>query len=75
MISLITFKQVGAGPAGLTAALTLVQNGISVRIIDKSDAFHIGTRGNGLQARDFLILSCLILGSSSVNAIRTATLA
>ena len=30
----------GAGPAGLVAALTLLQNGIPVRIIDKDPNVH-----------------------------------
>ncbi|VDB88577.1 unnamed protein product [Peniophora sp. CBMAI 1063] len=43
---------VGAGPVGLVAALVLAQNGVSVRIIDKSPNFdHIGQRGAGLQPR------------------------
>ncbi|KAG2066518.1 FAD/NAD(P)-binding domain-containing protein [Suillus decipiens] len=36
---------VGAGPAGLVAALTLLQNGISVRVIDKDPNPRIGQRG------------------------------
>lgn len=39
---------VGAGPAGLIAALSLAQNGIPLRIIDKSAEFQSGTRGPGL---------------------------
>ncbi|KAG2747567.1 hypothetical protein P692DRAFT_201932749 [Suillus brevipes Sb2] len=39
---------VGAGPVGLVAVLTLLQNGISVRIIDKDPHPHIGQRGAGI---------------------------
>ncbi|KZP26592.1 hypothetical protein FIBSPDRAFT_918099 [Athelia psychrophila] len=42
---------VGAGPAGLVAALTLLQNGISVRVIEKDADAHIGQRGAGIQVR------------------------
>ncbi|KAH7928575.1 hypothetical protein BV22DRAFT_192143 [Leucogyrophana mollusca] len=41
----------GAGPAGLVAALTLLRNGIPVRIIDKEDNFRIGQRGPGIFPR------------------------
>ncbi|KAK0196703.1 FAD-binding monooxygenase [Armillaria mellea] len=44
---------VGAGPAGLVAALSLAQSGIQVRIIDKSDSFHVGSHGFGVQSRTF----------------------
>ncbi|KII86158.1 hypothetical protein PLICRDRAFT_177744 [Plicaturopsis crispa FD-325 SS-3] len=36
---------VGAGPAGLVAALNLAQNGVPVRIIDKDRKYFIGQRG------------------------------
>ncbi|KAG2118481.1 FAD binding domain-containing protein [Suillus clintonianus] len=36
---------VGAGPVGLVAALTLLQNGVPVRIIDKDTNPRIGQRG------------------------------
>ena len=41
--------QVGAGPTGLAAALTLAQNGVPVRIVDKAPAFHTTSRGSGIQ--------------------------
>ncbi|KAJ7705540.1 FAD binding domain-containing protein [Mycena rosella] len=41
----------GAGPCGLVLALTLRQNGIPVRIIDKSTIPAIGQRGFGIQPR------------------------
>ncbi|KAL0569637.1 hypothetical protein V5O48_012321 [Marasmius crinis-equi] len=51
---------VGAGPAGLFCALSLAQNGVKVRILDKADRFYVGSRGYGVQAngaclsRDYL---------------------
>ncbi|KDQ57091.1 hypothetical protein JAAARDRAFT_35693 [Jaapia argillacea MUCL 33604] len=42
---------VGAGPAGLVLALTLVQNGVPVRIIDKKPVYHSGERGAGIMPR------------------------
>ncbi|KDQ49588.1 hypothetical protein JAAARDRAFT_74621 [Jaapia argillacea MUCL 33604] len=42
---------VGAGPSGLVAALTLLQNGVPVRIIDRAPKFHIGQRGAGITPR------------------------
>ncbi|GBE86251.1 predicted protein [Sparassis crispa] len=50
---------VGAGPAGLALALTLIKNGVKVRIIDKALDYHIGTRGSGLQARTLEVLHFL----------------
>jgi ribulose 1,5-bisphosphate synthetase/thiazole synthase len=43
--------QVGAGPAGLVLALSLLQNGVPVRIIDKLPKFPVGQRGSGIQVR------------------------
>ncbi|EPT00345.1 hypothetical protein FOMPIDRAFT_1060350 [Fomitopsis schrenkii] len=42
---------VGAGPAGLSLALTLAQNGVPFRIIDKAQSFHKEQRGSGVQPR------------------------
>ncbi|KAG2111013.1 FAD binding domain-containing protein [Suillus discolor] len=42
---------VGAGPVGLVAALTLLKNGIPVRIIDKDPHPRIGQRGTGIWPR------------------------
>ncbi|EED83917.1 hypothetical monooxygenase [Postia placenta Mad-698-R] len=42
---------VGAGPSGLALALSLVQHGVQVRIIDRDQQFHIGQRGAGIQPR------------------------
>lgn len=54
--------QVGAGPTGLTLALTLLQNGVSVRIIEMSERPHVGQRGAALQVR----YCALILALTSV---------
>ncbi|KAG2140304.1 FAD binding domain-containing protein [Suillus cothurnatus] len=50
---------VGAGPAGLVAALTLRQNGIPVRIIDKDPNPRIGQRGPGIRPRTFELFNFL----------------
>ncbi|KAG1904383.1 FAD binding domain-containing protein [Suillus fuscotomentosus] len=50
---------VGAGPAGLVAALTLLQNGIPVRIIDKDPNPRIGQRGPGIWPRSFELFNFL----------------
>ncbi|KAG1742105.1 FAD binding domain-containing protein [Suillus lakei] len=50
---------VGAGPVGLVAALTLLQNGIPVRIIDKDPNPHIGQRGPGIWPRTLELFNFL----------------
>ncbi|KAG2125954.1 FAD binding domain-containing protein [Suillus clintonianus] len=50
---------VGAGPAGLVAALTLRQNGIPVRIIDKDPNPRIGQRGPGISPRSLELFNFL----------------
>jgi 2-polyprenyl-6-methoxyphenol hydroxylase-like FAD-dependent oxidoreductase len=50
---------VGAGPAGLVAALTLRQNDIPVRIIDKDPNPRIGQRGPGIRPRTFELFNFL----------------
>ncbi|KAH9487377.1 Flavin-dependent monooxygenase [Psilocybe cubensis] len=42
---------VGAGPTGLTLALSLVQNGASVRVVEKRSSPFIGQRGGGIMPR------------------------
>ncbi|KAE9394013.1 hypothetical protein BT96DRAFT_1022749 [Gymnopus androsaceus JB14] len=42
---------VGAGTTGLSLALSLLRNGLSVRIIEKQLQFHPGERAPGLQPR------------------------
>ncbi|KAF9219598.1 hypothetical protein BS17DRAFT_804337 [Gyrodon lividus] len=49
----------GAGPAGLVAALTLLQNDIPVRIIDKEPQHRIGQRGTGIWPRTFEVFHFL----------------
>ncbi|CDO77544.1 hypothetical protein BN946_scf184912.g43 [Trametes cinnabarina] len=46
---------VGAGPAGLIAALSLAKLGVPVRIVEKLPAFHNATRGTGTQPRSLEI--------------------
>ncbi|KAF8178161.1 FAD binding domain-containing protein [Mycena galopus ATCC 62051] len=41
----------GAGPSGLILAFILLQNGVSVRIIDKETNHRIGSRGAAIQPR------------------------
>ncbi|KAK0466822.1 FAD binding domain-containing protein [Desarmillaria tabescens] len=41
----------GAGPSGLALALALLQNGMSVRIVDKCETHKIGQKGCGIQPR------------------------
>jgi ribulose 1,5-bisphosphate synthetase/thiazole synthase len=41
-------QQVGSGPAGLALALSLLKNGIPVRIIEKDEQHHHGERGPGI---------------------------
>ena len=40
--------QVGGGPSGLAAAVTLLRNGIPVRIIDKECHYRTGQRATGV---------------------------
>ncbi|KIK42075.1 hypothetical protein CY34DRAFT_759428, partial [Suillus luteus UH-Slu-Lm8-n1] len=56
---------VGAGPTGLVLALTLLKQGISCRIIEKSFSNHVGTRGAGIMAIDQLILCTRYLDLNS----------
>ena len=44
---------------GLILALTLLRNGISVRIIEKQESFQQGTRGYGMQVSLPLLLLCI----------------
>ncbi|KAI0784359.1 FAD binding domain-containing protein [Abortiporus biennis] len=50
---------IGSGPASLALALTLAQNDISVRIIEKQSEFHQGQRGAGVQPRSLELLKFL----------------
>ena len=57
--------QIGAGPAGLVAALTLLENGIRPRIIDKARTFHRSSRGVGLQVRAQCVREIALLAPPS----------
>ncbi|KAG1892972.1 FAD binding domain-containing protein [Suillus fuscotomentosus] len=57
---------VGAGPVGLVAALTLLQNGIPVRIIDEDHHPRIGQRGVGTWPRSLEVYN--FLDVSEVNS-------
>lgn len=50
---------VGAGPTGLTLALALLKNGVSIRIIDKLASARVGQKGNGIQPRTLEVLRLL----------------
>ncbi|KAF9525486.1 FAD binding domain-containing protein [Crepidotus variabilis] len=50
---------VGAGPTGLTLALSLLRQGVSVRVIDKNLAANPGQRGAGLFPRTLEVLEAL----------------
>ncbi|KDQ12566.1 hypothetical protein BOTBODRAFT_176256 [Botryobasidium botryosum FD-172 SS1] len=50
---------VGAGPAGLVAALSLAQHGVPVRIVEKRTTHQIGARGKNLQPRTLEIFAKL----------------
>lgn len=41
----------GAGPAGLVLALDLVQSGVNVRVIEKSQGIFVGQRGAGIMVK------------------------
>lgn len=64
-VSEVPVLVVGAGPSGLVAALSLLQNGIPVRIIDKSPEHQVGTRGAGL------MVSCAIASKRPGNFLLT----
>ncbi|KAJ7701899.1 monooxygenase [Mycena rosella] len=49
----------GAGPTGLILALVLLQNGVSVRIIEKELKHRIGSRGSGVQPRTLELYNIL----------------
>lgn len=50
---------VRAGPTGLAAALTLAQNNVPVRIIEKELQHRRGQRGPGIQPRTFEVFHFL----------------
>ncbi|KAH9917071.1 FAD/NAD-P-binding domain-containing protein [Fomitopsis serialis] len=50
---------VGAGPTGLVLALSLLKNGVPIRIIEKSSVPHGGARGTAIQPRTLELLAFL----------------
>ncbi|KAG6886207.1 hypothetical protein C0993_010769 [Termitomyces sp. T159_Od127] len=48
---------VGGGPSGLVCALSLIHNGVSVRIIEKSTEPRLGQRGAGIMPRTLEVLT------------------
>ncbi|KAF8159647.1 pentachlorophenol 4-monooxygenase [Crassisporium funariophilum] len=52
---------VGGGPAGLILALSLLQNGVPVRIIEKNAQPRLGQRGAGIMPRSLELFSYLRL--------------
>ncbi|KAK0497238.1 FAD binding domain-containing protein [Armillaria luteobubalina] len=50
---------VGAGPSGLVLALSLIQNGLSVRIIDRNPEIRTGQRGAGIMPRSMELFELL----------------
>lgn len=68
-------SQVGAGPVGSVLALTLLKNGIPVRIIDKAGP-QIGQKGAGIQVGtvDFRVIPSLkISGDTSLAPLKCIT--
>ncbi|KAI6117275.1 FAD binding domain-containing protein [Pisolithus croceorrhizus] len=50
---------VGAGPSGITAALTLARNNVPVRIVEKESQHRRGQRGVGIKPRTFEVFHFL----------------
>jgi 2-polyprenyl-6-methoxyphenol hydroxylase-like FAD-dependent oxidoreductase len=46
----------GAGPTGLALACDLARRGVEFRIVDKSPAYFIGSKGKGLQPRTLEVM-------------------
>ncbi|EGN99604.1 hypothetical protein SERLA73DRAFT_72408 [Serpula lacrymans var. lacrymans S7.3] len=59
---------VGAGPSALVAALTLLRNGIPVRVIEKEDTYRLGQRGSGLIPRSLELFRFLDVPEVDENA-------
>ncbi|KAG1767519.1 hypothetical protein EDD22DRAFT_1006019 [Suillus occidentalis] len=55
---------VGTGPVGLVAVLTLLQNSISVRIIDKDPHPRIGQCGAGIWLQSLELYNELLIGDA-----------
>ncbi|KAJ7720565.1 FAD binding domain-containing protein [Mycena maculata] len=50
---------VGAGPSGLVAALSLLRNGVPVRLIDREPTSRLGSRGAGIMPRSLELFHTL----------------
>jgi 2-polyprenyl-6-methoxyphenol hydroxylase-like FAD-dependent oxidoreductase len=46
----------GAGPTGLALACDLARRGVQFRIVDKAEAYFIGSKGKGLQPRSLEVM-------------------
>ncbi|KAK7051478.1 hypothetical protein VNI00_004452 [Paramarasmius palmivorus] len=65
---------VGAGPSGLALALIFCRHGIPVRVIDKSNNQHIGSRACRLQPRTLELYKLLgILSTIEKRAVESST--
>jgi 2-polyprenyl-6-methoxyphenol hydroxylase-like FAD-dependent oxidoreductase len=48
LVLIVCHIKVGGGPSGLVLALSLLLNGVNVRIIDKELSHRTGSKGNGI---------------------------
>ena len=58
-VSEVSVLIVGAGPTGLTLACDLARRNVDFRLVDKSPAYFVGSRGKGLQPRTLEVLDDL----------------
>ncbi|KIY60851.1 hypothetical protein CYLTODRAFT_331143, partial [Cylindrobasidium torrendii FP15055 ss-10] len=49
----------GGGPTGLVMAISLLQNGVPVRIVNKLEAYRVGFKGSGIQPRSLEVYKLL----------------
>lgn len=70
---MLTSVYVGAGPTGLSLAISLLWNGVPVRIIDKAPEPRVGQKGFGIQASTPPVPydSSLIIQAPPLNLIAT----
>lgn len=59
---------VGAGPAGLVAAIEVARRGVDVRVVDKAEGPAAGSRGKGLQPRSIEVFDDLGVAGRIVSA-------
>ncbi|EKM59579.1 uncharacterized protein PHACADRAFT_205796 [Phanerochaete carnosa HHB-10118-sp] len=59
---------VGAGPTGLISAISLLKNGVPVRIIEKRETFHGGIRGSGVTPRTLEVLSLIDVAQDVIDS-------